>query len=409
MSSPSNSAEPRCGPTTPVQHPDQHSGYLSAHPAGHPAVRDLAKLYETLAGYASRMSLRFAGPVALITWLLAWAVNGGRNPVPFTGDPFGFGALIFFLGILSAFIVGAAAFIVGIRYRNSLAPAHLHKSWVWTFLPLAVAHALVIGLFAGLGIQFIDQAFKELALPPVYSHLLVGMTCGFIAYTVANRSLQMQVQKVAGLFVTVLVGGIALSAVTVNSPLWWEQSFSFLGMQGSTARMVFNFTLIMSGILLIVMQQFFIDDFAELRERHLISPRTVRWMRVSLVALGLLMALIGLIPFGEGSLRDQVHDLSAYSVAGILLVYMLLVRKLVPYFSPEFYTMTWGMAALLVVAVVLHLTGSINTVGVELLSFVLGGAWFMLFIKNVDLLAEHIGRYGVSPGTEPGAAAMRRP
>ena len=356
-------------------------------------VQDLGKLYETLAGYASRMSLRFAGPVALVTWLLAWAVNGGRNPVPFTGDPLSFGALTFFFGILSAFLVGAAAFIVGIRYRNRLAPAHLHKSWLWPFLPLAVTHALVVGLFLGLGIQFVDQAFKGLALPPVYSHLVVGIACGLVAYMVANRSLQMHVQRVAGLFVTVLVAGVAVSILTVNSPLWWEHSFSFLGMQGSSARIVFNFTLIMSGILLIVLQQFFLDDFVELRERHMISPRTVRWMRVSLVALGVVMALIGLIPFGQGGLRDQIHDLSAYSVAGILLLYMLSVRKLVPYFSPEFYTMTWGMAALLVLVVTLHLVGSINTVGVELLSFVLGGAWFLLFIKNVDLLAEHLNQY----------------
>ena len=356
-------------------------------------VQDLGKLYETLAGYASRMALRFGGPVALVTWLLAWAVNGARNPVPFTGDPLSFGALTFFFGILSAFLVGAAAFIVGIRYRNRLAPAHLHKSWLWPFLPLAVTHALVVGLFLGLGIQFVDQAFKGLALPPVYSHLVVGIACGLVAYMVANRSLQMHVQRVAGLFVTVLVAGVAVSILTVNRPLWWEHSFSFLGMQGSSARIVFNFTLIMSGILLIVLQQFFLDDFVELRERHMISPRTVRWMRVSLVALGVVMALIGLIPFGQGGLRDQIHDLSAYSVAGILLLYMLSVRKLVPYFSPEFYTMTWGMAALLVLVVTLHLVGSINTVGVELLSFVLGGAWFLLFIKNVDLLAEHLNQY----------------
>ena len=95
----------------------------------------------------------------------------------------------------------------------------------------------------------------------------------------------------------------------------------------------------------------------------------------------------------KAACRDQIHDLSAYSVAGILLLYMLSVRKLVPYFSPEFYTMTWGMAALLVLVVTLHLVGSINTVGVELLSFVLGGAWFLLFIKNVDLLAGHLSQY----------------
>ena len=41
-------------------------------------------------------------------------------------------------------------------------------------------------------------------------------------------------------------------------------------------------------------------------------------------------------------------------------------------------------------AVALHLLGSINTVGIELLAFAIGGSWFILFTKNVELFAEHL-------------------
>jgi hypothetical protein len=139
------------------------------------------------------------------------------------------------------------------------------------------------------------------------------------------------------------------------------------------------------------------DDFIYLRRIGLLTPRKVNFVRAGLIALGILLATIGLIPFGTTSTRNMVHDLCAYSVAGVLLAFMLTVRRLLPFLSKEFYALTWSAVVLLVSAVVLHLAGSINTVGVELLAFAIGGFWFVLFIKHVELLVEHI--------TNPAASA----
>lgn len=368
-----------------LSQPASNQSQPAADIAPHISVR---QLYSTLDGYADRMALRFAGPIALSASVLAWMLNWGRNPIPFVGDLRGFGVLIFFFGIVIAFGVAAVAFVMGVRFRNRLVEADLRRSWGLPVIPLALAYAIVTMILVALVLQFIDAAFRDLALQPFYAALVVSLLCGAVAYYVANRAMQISVRSLLNVFVIILFAGVTFSAVNVNDPRWWEESFSFLGTAQSNARSVFNATLMMAGILFMILQQFFMDDFIELRNNGMISQRITRWIRGSLIALGLLMAMVGLVPFGNGGAWDTIHSVSAYGLAGILLVYMVLVRRAFPYFSPEFYAMTWFMVAVMVGVVVLHLFGSINVVGVELISFAVGGTWFMLFVKNVEMLAK---------------------
>ncbi len=367
--------------------------------------RSLNQLYATLNGYADRMALRFAGAVTLLCAAIAWAGNWGRDPIPFADDAAGFGVQLFFLSILTAFCVSALALVMGLRYRNRLVAAELRRSWVWSFLPLALANAVAVGLTAAVALQFVSLVFRDLSLPALYAVALVGLACGAVAYVVANRNMQVRVGHVFQLFGVTLLGGIAISAIAGNNPMWWEQSFSFLGERGSDTHTVFNATLIIAGVLMIVLQQFFMDDFIYLRSLRLLTPRKTQIVRVSLIALGVLMALVGTIPFGVNALLNNIHSFAAYGLALILLGYMALVRRLLPYFSREFYATSWTAVVLLVAAVTLHLLGSINTVGVELLAFAIGGSWLMLFIKNVELLVEHLSSTAPNGGWRSAAAA----
>lgn len=88
----------------------------------------LKALYDTLDRYAGRMTLRFAGPAALLGGLATWLLNWGRDPIPFADDAYGFGVLIFFFSILTAFVCSGAGFILGVRFRNSLVPEELRRA-----------------------------------------------------------------------------------------------------------------------------------------------------------------------------------------------------------------------------------------------------------------------------------------
>lgn len=340
-----------------------------------------------LGSAAERMALRFAGIAAVATAILTWVSNLGRNPIPFAGIG-GFGMLIFYSSIVIAAGVSAVGFASEIRARNKLVEPNLRRSWKLPVIPLALAYALVTALLVRIALQFVDLVFQELALPTVYAMLVVGTTCGLIAYKVTGHAAQTSMRSVLSIFAIILMAGIAISAINENNPLWWKESFSFLGEAQSTDRAIFNGTLVISGILFVILQQFFMDSFIRLREAGLLSAGKTRLVHISLIGIGVALILIGLVPFDVSAVMNAVHSASAYTLIAILFAHMVLARWLLPFFPVEFYAMTWLMVGALTVSVVLHLLGSINTVGIELIGFLIGGAWFVLFAKNVELLAD---------------------
>jgi hypothetical protein len=116
--------------------------------------------------------------------------------------------LIFFFSIAIAFGVGAAAFVVGVRYRNRLVEPDMRRSWVWPVIPLSVAYTVVALLAMTIALQFVNAAFRELTLPWFYAALLVGIVCGALAYNVANHMMQITVRSVLDLFAIILLGGL---------------------------------------------------------------------------------------------------------------------------------------------------------------------------------------------------------
>lgn len=337
--------------------------------------------------FADRIALRFAGVAALLAGLLTWMLNFGRNPIPFAGAG-GLAMLIFYCSVITAFGASAAGFALGIRTRNALVEPDLQRSWKLPMIPLALAYALVTALLVRIALQFVDLAFQDLALPSVYAVLVAGTTCGLITYKVTGHATQTSMRSVLGIFAIILVAGIAISAIDENNPLWWKESFSFLGESHSTDRFVFNGTLILSGFLFIILQQFFMDQFARLHEMGLLSAAKTRLVRFSLIGIGVALVLVGLIPFGVNDLMNSLHSGAAYALIAIMLAHMIFARRLLPFFPREFYAMTWLMVGATIVALALHLLGSINTVGIELVGFIIAGAWFMLFAKNVELLVD---------------------
>lgn len=371
--------------------PTQNAVTVGDAATAHPIP--IRQLQSTLEMFADRMALRFAGVTALLTGALAWMLNLGSNPIPFAGIG-GFAILIFYFSVIIAFGAAATGFALGVRTRNTLVEPDLQRSWKLPAIPLALAYALVTALLVRIALQFVDIAFQDLALPSVYAVLVVGMVCGLVTYKVADHAAQSSMRSVLSIFAIILLAGVSISAIDENNPLWWKESFSFLGESHSTDRFVFNGTLILSGILFIILQQFFMDQFARLRAMGLLSATKTRLVRFSLIGIGVALVLVGLVPFGVNDLMNSLHSGAAYALIVILLAHMIFARRLLPFFPREFYAVTWLMVGATIVALALHLLGSINTVGIELVGFIIAGAWFMMFAKNVELL---VYRTEISP------------
>ncbi|MBK8051082.1 MAG: hypothetical protein IPK16_30675 [Anaerolineales bacterium] len=135
------------------------------------------------------------------------------------------------------------------------------------------------------------MALRRIRPPPLWPD------DNIVAYHIINNLMQVDVNDVLRVFLVILIGGLFFSAVKVQNPLWWEKSFSYLGTHFSDDRTVFNATIIISGILLIILQQYFMEDFYILRDHGRLTSRQTNVVRGSLIALGVLMMFVGIFPF----------------------------------------------------------------------------------------------------------------
>jgi hypothetical protein len=85
-----------------------------------------------------------------------------------------------------------------------------------------------------------------------------------------------------------------------------------------------------------------------------------------------------------------MHNLSAASLAGVFILVMLFLRRLVPSFAHEFFIVSWTLMAAIIATLLLAAVGYFNTVGLELICFGLVITWLQLFMRTVEIQAHKL-------------------
>ena len=335
---------------------------------------------------AARYALRGALAAALAGALLSFTLNWGRSPVPLVGDWRAFGILAALLGALSATVAAAVAYIVGMRFRNTQMPPNRRHNYWLSLAPVALGTGVQILLAAGVGIVFASVIFKELALINGIASVIVGAICAVIVFSVMGRFLLANERSVLLTLALLLVLGIVVAAANEQNPKWWEESFSYLGTAASNTNLLFNISFVLTGLLIVVWQQFYLENITTLVERGIVKPRVHTIFRYGLIVVGLFVMLIGILHWGASPLISAVHDISAYTAGGLITLAMLAIRWLIPRMSNEFYVATYALAAVMIGAVLMLFFGLFNTVGVELVYFTTAGAWFVLLMESTEML-----------------------
>lgn len=88
-----------------------------------------------------------------------------------------------------------------------------------------------------------------------------------------------------------LVAGSLASALSASDEQWWQQHFSALGAASDRSGILFNFTLILTGVVLTALADFLTHDLQLWAEHHGEPHWKVTFMRVGLIALGALLGM----------------------------------------------------------------------------------------------------------------------
>lgn len=355
-----------------------------------PSSQKAAHARESTSQFADRMSTRFSIPTGIIVGLLVVFLNMGRNPIPMLTDLRSF-AIIGFLAMIPIALISAGwGFVLGIQHWNSQVGAARQRKWGVAVVPIAVAYALFALAVIVVGLYFVEAAFQSLQLITLQAALLTGAAAAAFVHWIVGDVIKVNTRRLLTLIIVIIAGGVYLTVTQIDDPLWWQISFSYLGKYESNVNYIFNSTLVFTGILLLVWLGYFMSDYRICVRHGVAAARWERWVRFALIWLAVAVALVGIFKSNFTPFSSLMHNLSAYSLAGVFGLLMLGARWIVPGFPREFFSASWILVAMLAATLVSAALGRTNTVGLEMAAFALGIIWLSRFVQTTEESAREL-------------------
>lgn len=234
--------------------------------------------------------------------------------------------------------------------------------------------------------RVIDAAFIGLRFDVWSGSAFIALACGVSAYFAASVAARLTLESLSVVVSAFLVMGAMMSAVNASDQYWWQVHFSSLGMAPGLAGFTFNYTLILTGVVIATIADFLAYDM----RRWLAVTDQGRWkshvVSVGLMMMGIALGGIGLIPV---NISHAGHLFTTYVAVGAFFA-LALVAPMILRGIP------WGfrVASLLIVAFVALLAylfkgvRYLGTTGFEMLAVSTVLVWMVLFIRTMAAVSR---------------------
>lgn len=307
------------------------------------------------------------------------------------------------LAAFVAFFAAGIAFVIGMRtagyaVRPWLGNLHAARR-VLDQGGLAFVHAAfafyattaVYAVFAG--------AFRTLELDRYAGAFTIALVTAVAAYLSASSAVTLTTESLSVLVALFLVLGSLASGLTASDPQWWQQHFSALGAASDRSGVLFNFTLILTGLVLMALSDFLTHDLQTWAEHHAEPAWKVRFIRTSMVALGLLLGMVGVIPV---NLSMFWHNMVTYGAIGVFVLLLVGVPILFRRLPGGFLAVTLLVVALVGACAYLHLgLGYLNITAFEMGAVGTVFVWLVLFIRTVTAAVNDLQHEAPPAAVEP--------
>lgn len=236
--------------------------------------------------------------------------------------------------------------------------------------------------------SIVDAAFFGLRFDVWSGATFIALTCGVSAYFAASVAARLTVESLSVVVSAFLVMGALMSAVNASDQYWWQVHFSSLGMAPGLSGFTFNYTLILTGVVIATIADFLAHDM----RRWLAATGQGLWksrvVRVGLMVMGVALGGIGLIPV---HISHAGHIFTTYVAVAAFFV-LALVAPVILRGIP------WGfrLASLLIVGFVALLgylfkgIQYLGTTGFEMLAVSTVLVWMVLFIRTMAAVSRDL-------------------
>ena len=290
------------------------------------------------------------------------------------------------------------------------------------------AATVFLSTFALLG------AANEMMGNALFAGYLTAACAGFAGvagYMTMVQAETMNAKTLASLLPFFVVSGVSTAGLTTDDPYWYHNNFSQLGDRTTFAARMFNSTLVMAGICIIIISYFAVSELRATERLRAVSrarggpgadgddDAPIAHFRLRIALLSVLLTLSGLDFIGVGAFRYTphpiMHNVCAQSLPGVMVLLFLLLPWLAPRLSRA--TMVVSDLATAVcagfwVAMMLGRTTLTNVEALAGLSFL---GWFLVFSRQIAAIeADRVAlqllwSQTASDGSAPDAAPDTAP
>lgn len=292
------------------------------------------------------------------------------------------GMAVLISGVVLTLLLFPPAYVYGLKmHREKIS----NKQLVFNIVTLTIAVAIMVAMVTVLGVALMNNAFKGLELDKYTSAAIVGLYSGVLVYSLVPSAIEMNTTRVVRVFSVVMVCGVMLSMLTAGNPLWWQENFSSLGSETGISAIAFNFTLILSGFILIVLSSHLLDDLKRIKSPAGQHPN-IRLLKILFIFIGLCMAGVGFFPYAEAPL---MHNFSAYAMVLGFGVMIVGLKKILPFIDAAFLTNSFFILGFIAVCYLLFTRVEyLNLTAFEMIAFGTTFAWLLMFTRKISSLTR---------------------
>lgn len=252
-----------------------------------------------------------------------------------------------------------------------------------------------------------------------YMAAICAAISGVVGYMTFVQARMMNAKTLASLLPFFIISGVCVAGMTTDDPYWYHNNFSQLGDRTTFAATMFNSTLMLGGLCIIIISYFAISELVTTeRLTRLRNDRTaddpnhgygIPHYRLRTTILSVMLTLSGVAFIGIGAFRYTphpiLHNVFARGLPGLMLILFLLLPWIAPRLSRTVMVISDLMLLVCAAFGIDWLMGNVTLTNVEALACMVYLGWFIVFSRQIAALeADRIALQLAQAQIQPAAS-----
>ncbi len=222
-----------------------------------------------------------------------------------------------------------------------------------------------------------------------YMQWIVTAAGAFTGYTTFIQGELITAKTLASLLPLFVITGVTTAGLSSDDQWWWKNNFSQLGDNTTFAARIFNMTLVLAGVSIVIISYFCVSELvATHRLRRREGQEDPQHYHARIMLLVALLITAGIMFAGVGIFRYTPHPIIHNLCARGLVLPMTLLMLLLPWLAPQMSKIVYIVSDLILLILIIsgvewYTFNNLTLTVVEALAGILFMAWFIVFTRQI--------------------------